>query len=130
MSTVAAPPAPRFVCSKCGGPSVSIDQSKTAMDPRYPIGHCDRCTPIPKARLRPGADKKSPKPTDWYTPARRTVALIRADLDDPGDRAHRAKVEEARRLAKKLHDPKANAKMSKAELQQASDAVLWLRRGE
>lgn len=98
------------------------------MDPRYPTGYCDRCTPVLKARLRPGTDGS--KPGHWHTPARRTIALLRADLDDPTDRAHRAKVAHARQLARKLHDPKHAARMSPAELKQASEAVLWLRRAE
>ena len=119
------------MCSKCGGPNVHVDQARTAIDPRYPTGHCDRCTPVPKARLRRGTDGS--KPGDWHTPARRTIALLRADLDDPGDRAHRAKVAHARQLAARLHPTTAaqrRKKYSEAELKKASAAVAWLRRSE
>lgn len=116
------------MCSKCGGPNVTPDASRTNLDARYPIGFCDRCTPEPKSKLRPGTDGS--RPDHWVVPARRTIPLVRADLDDPADREHRHRVEHARTLARKLHDPKSNARMPEAERRQASEAVAWLRRAE
>ena len=124
------PPPVRYVCSRCGGDAVSLIEGRTNFDERYPIGHCERCTPVPKPRIQKGTGPRSGREAVWHTPTRRTIALVRADLDDPDERAHRAKVKHARGLARKLHDPKLNAKMSDAELKQASEAVLWLRRAE
>lgn len=128
MTTTSSPP--RFVCSKCGGPSVTLDEARTVMDPRYPVGFCERCTPIPKPRIQKGTGPGTGREAVFVTSPRRTVALVRADLDDPDRRAHLAKVAEARRLARKLHNPKEVRAMSEAELKRASDAVLWLRRSE
>ena len=110
-----------FVCTGCGGGSVEVNVAHPSLDERYPIGHCITCTPWPRPKPNPL------KPSETIQPPRRTIALIRADLFDRPDFDHRRKVAEARRLAGKLHGPKA-ARMSQAELQAASEAAGWLRR--
>ena len=110
-----------FVCTGCGSASVEINRARPSVDDRYPLGHCVGCTPWPKPvdhPLRPGEKTQPP---------RKTIALIRADLFDRADFDHRRKVEEARRLAKKLTS-KSSAKMSKEEIAAAQEAVSWLQR--
>jgi hypothetical protein len=122
-----------YVCSKCGGPNVHLDESRTTIDPRYPIGHCDRCTPEPKPRIKKGTGPGTTREAVWVTSARRTVPLLRADLDDPADREHRAKLARMRELAARLHPTTAaqrRKRYSEAELKEASAAVAWLRRAE
>jgi len=112
-----------YVCSNCGGGSVEVNEAHPSLDDRYPVGHCMTCTPWPKPKPHPF------KEGDLIQPARKRVALTRADLFDRDAFNHRQRVAEARRLAAKLHSPKA-ARMSQAELERASEAAAWLRREE
>lgn len=96
----------------------------TQIDPRYVVGHCVACTPWPKPKAHPF------KKNEWIQPARKTVQLVRAGLFDRAAFDHGREVAAKRRLAAKLSAPKALAKMSKAELNEAREAVAWLTRDE
>ena len=110
-----------YVCTGCGGSSVEVNPARPSVDDRYPIGHCIACTPWPRLKKNPmDPDKPIQLP-------RKSIPLIRADLFDRDAFRHRQKVEEARRLAGKLHGKKAS-KMSPEELRAAKNAVDWLQR--
>jgi hypothetical protein len=111
-----------FVCSTCGGTSTEIDAAHSVLDERYPVGWCVSCTPWPKPVRNPFTQKDE-------QPARRTVALVRADVWDPAAFEHRKKVARARTLANKLTSKHAGA-MSEVERTQAREAVAWLQRND
>lgn len=115
-------PPPGWVCTSCGGSSVEVGDGMTQIDQRYAVGHCFVCTPWPKPKKHPF------KKDEWIQPARKTVQLVRGDRFDRAAFEHQREVDAKRRMAKKLTDPKAMAKMSKAEIAEARDAVVWLQR--
>lgn len=79
-----------WVCSSCGGGSVSVVEARPSLDPRYAVGYCIRCTrdpePDPKDRMR---TKPVNKPT---------VPLVRADVWNADLLARHAERRRIRRL--------------------------------
>lgn len=93
-----------YVCSGCGGGSVTVLEGRPAVDERYAIGFCEQgCTPVPDKVV---VSRK----TLMSQPAnRRTIPLIRGDVFDAAALGRRRQLEDERRLLAKVRNDTANA---------------------
>lgn len=109
-----------YLCSKCGGSTIEISETRPSLDDRYPLGHCVRCTPWPAQIAAPDGT--------LYQPARAIIPLVRSDAFDRKAFDRRAELRQARALVAKMQGP-TGAKMSPDELREAQKALSLLMEG-
>lgn len=120
-----------FVCTKCGGGSVSVSEARPSLDDRYAVGFCERCTPEVSWTAAREAREKRSRPA-----LRPTVPLIRAHLFDPTKVDQEARRRAERRLVAKVVSgknrggpPTAVEQRQAAEIQARWDREAEARRG-